>query len=468
MKINYNYRKTGSSKTEVPLYKKRNMDFTDYAYKEAVNRLKFLLNETYSPTKLSTFYNRHFEDSGDDTDNQSVLGGRPAISEISKYIPPTSNLSRYESVKKLINYPTYTAKESSYPTTSSFNHLKVSPSPIPIIQTTAPVAAAHLSDPLHPPPELLNFIEKQENYIEQLEKESQFCRGELSTLLNKVKDVISENETLTDQAKSSLPRSLFPNETSESDDIEIHDFRKTYPKPRVPLEGPNIVFESRISELEAQLAQSGIDIKRLHDENESNKRKLNAGTNNPGDPMVNDAYKKQIETLSREKINLEEKIRKMETEIYRLKDSDANNFTKTQRNRDLAEQALFDRQQSDLEIRRLKDELERQHERIRELQHEMAKRIAEERAQAERRYTYQVDQLGGDLSSQWEHTSKLQLELERQKRIESDLKRDIAQRNAQIDELKSEIKSKTASFLSDIAQVNAEKQSVEQEITSMR
>lgn len=27
-----------------------------------------------------------------------------------------------------------------------------------------------------PPNELLNFIEKQENYIEQLEKESNFCR----------------------------------------------------------------------------------------------------------------------------------------------------------------------------------------------------------------------------------------------------------------------------------------------------
>lgn len=445
------------------------MDFTDNAYKEAVNRLKFLLNETYSPTKVSTFYNRHFEDSGDDTDNQSI-NSRPVLSEISKYIPPASNLSRYDNVKKLINYPNYTAKDSTYPVTSNFNRLKVSPSPIPIIQTSTPqnLHTTNLSEP--PPPELLNFIEKQESYIEQLERESQFCRGELSTLLNKVKDVISENETLTDQAKTSLPRALFPNETSESDEIEIHDYRKPYPKSsRLPLDGPNIVFESRISELEAQLAQSAIDIKRIHDENELNKRKLNSGSGNASDSNVtNDAYKKQIENLSRDKLNLEEKIRKLETDIYRLKDSDANNFTKTQRNRDLAEQALFERQQSELEIRRLKEELERQHERIRELQHEMAKRIGEERAQAERRYTYQVDQLGGDLSCQWEHSSKLQLELERQKRLESDLKRELAQRNSQIDELKSEIKSKSTSFLSDIAQINAEKQSLEQEITSLR
>lgn len=32
------------------------------------------------------------------------------------------------------------------------------------------------ADPSRPPPEILNFIEKQEGYIEQLERESQFCR----------------------------------------------------------------------------------------------------------------------------------------------------------------------------------------------------------------------------------------------------------------------------------------------------
>lgn len=36
------------------------------------------------------------------------------------------------------------------------------------------------------------------------------------------------------------------------------------------------------------------------------------------------------------------------------------------------------------------DELERQHERMRELQVETAKRISEERSNADRRYTYQV------------------------------------------------------------------------------
>lgn len=66
------YRKQlGSPKKDVPLYKKRNLDFTDYAYREAVNRLKFLLAESYTPTKHNTFYHKH--DDSDDTDNLSVI-----------------------------------------------------------------------------------------------------------------------------------------------------------------------------------------------------------------------------------------------------------------------------------------------------------------------------------------------------------------------------------------------------------
>lgn len=79
-----------------------------------------------------------------------------------------------------------------------------------------------------------------------------------------------------------------------------------------------------------------------------------------------------------------------------------------------------------------------------------------------------VDQLGGDLTSQWEQSSKLQLELERMKRLESDIKREMASKNNTIEELKSEIKMKTTAHLSDMAQINSEKHSFEQEITSLR
>lgn len=173
-------------------------------------------------------------------------------------------------------------------------------------------------------------------------------------------------------------------------------------------------------------------------------------------------------TNSRDKKELEDTVRKLQSLVDSLKATDAQNFSNSMRSRDIAEQSAFEKAQFELEIRRLRDELERQHARIREMQHDMAKKIAEERSTVERRYNYQVDQLGGDLSSQWETASRLQLELERQKRAETDYRRDLAQKNSQIEDLRSEIKQKTASLLSDIAQVNAEKQSLEQEITSLR
>lgn len=80
----------------------------------------------------------------------------------------------------------------------------------------------------------------------------------------------------------------------------------------------------------------------------------------------------------------------------------------------------------------------------------------------------QVDQLGGDLTSQWEQSSKLQLDLERMKRVESDQKRELASKNNQIEELKTEIKMKNTAHLSDLTQINGEKHSLEQEITSLR
>lgn len=87
---------------------------------------------------------------------------------------------------------------------------------------------------------------------------------------------------------------------------------------------------------------------------------------------------------------MEETVKRLQSSVTQLKESDATHFSKTQRNRDIVEHAIYERTQADLEIRRLKDELERQHERVREVQHEMARKLSEERAQAERRYTYQV------------------------------------------------------------------------------
>lgn len=240
---------------------------------------------------------------------------RPALSEISKYIPQ-SNLSRYNSIRRYYSPHSYLNENTPPIIKPAESTATLQPN-----QYAAPATAQ-----TQPPPELLHFIEKQEGYIEQLERESQFCRvsstllytlmflmlyknagfliyslngaiqGELSNILGKVKDVISENEALTEQAKSGMLRS----DTSESGSNDF-DYRGTsYLKDRrdkVPLSGPNIVFESRISELEAQLAQAEMDVKKLTQENIANKQKMNDSSY--GDSGTADIYKKQIEILQR-------------------------------------------------------------------------------------------------------------------------------------------------------------------------
>lgn len=123
-------------------------------------------------------------------------------------------------------------------------------------------------------------------------------------MLGKVKDVISENENLHEKQKSNLLRSVFDHLETETETETDLDFVKNSlsksPKrssgvKHRPLEGPTIVFESRISELEAQLTQTKIDLKKAQDENETLKRKTTDGIYGEGF----DSYKKQAENLQR-------------------------------------------------------------------------------------------------------------------------------------------------------------------------
>nr|XP_013102351.1 unnamed protein product [Stomoxys calcitrans]XP_013102360.1 unnamed protein product [Stomoxys calcitrans]XP_013102369.1 unnamed protein product [Stomoxys calcitrans] len=487
--------------------KSRTMDYTNYAYNEAVGRLKLMLaSDSYSPSKTATSsYLRGInDDSGDNySDNMSAID-RPVYADISKYLSPsqknrigvtpttntTAAASGYRTKKALGGFSS--SKENL--ASAGIYHSTTMPStaalsnPTSTIDyygsaTTKPLAAAPPpTDSVQAPVEIFNFIEKQEDYIEQLEKESKYCRNELSNLLGKVKDVINENEQLTDIARSELGHlgnkchndKLTTSPSSDSDDLYGKSKamtprgKKDVKSPRFAA-APNIVYEAKISELEADLMQAHIDLKRTKTENEELKRKLSRS-----DPLAlvsvsNSAsncevHRKQIDLLQKDKSALEETIRHLQKALDEAKSQQYSQSSKRYIN-DLVQ---MERSQAEMEVRHLRDELDRQHERVREMQMEMTRRLADERSNAERRYNNQVDQLGGDLSSQWEQVAKLQLDLERQKRYEGDLKRDLANRNSQIEELKMELRANRSTFLADMAQVNAEKQSLEQEITALR
>ncbi|XP_045540708.1 serologically defined colon cancer antigen 8 homolog isoform X2 [Papilio machaon] len=430
---------------------KRIPDYTELAYKEAVSKLRYFLSGS-APSVRSyggSASIKNLEESDGDLDKKySVYSG------LNEYKPRPRLTTKYTTLyaDSLNNY---TPKVTS------------TPQPVP----QAP--PADLSGGTNP--DVVNFIQKQEEYIEQLERESQYCRDELNNLLGKVKEVISENEHLHEAQKNKIISRMFhyDSETDELDDVGdstgLDSDNKATPsksrraKPRTTkLEGPNIVFESRIAELEAQLTQAKIDLKKVQDENNENKRKLASGL---VDSTCLDGFKRQIDNLQRDKSALEGQIAKLKTSMEQ-KESDGEGRYKRS---DVVEHQLREeRNNLEAEVRRLKDDLAKERSKIRELAGEGARRAIQERNSAEQRYNAHFDELQHDLAAQYDNVAKLQLDLDRQRREESDLKRELSMKNANIEELKMELKNKTATLQADLAQAHAEKASLEEELANAR
>lgn len=371
--------------------KSKTMDYTNYAYNEAVGRLKVMLaDNSYAATPKmlgsgSTYLRNFNEDSGDNfSDNLSVgiqcpfafiymtqfcsvqVIERPVFSDISKYLSP-SQKSRMSS---------YRPKKSYTPGYISASKENLASAPV-IYPTSVPVANL-ATDSVQAPVEIFNFIEKQEDYIEQLEKESKYCRSELTNLLGKVKDVINENEHLTENARSELaalgsgnakpmaqtiPTTTTTSPSSDSDEHLLYAGRKTPSTPRKSnlkvqspryASAPNIVYEARISELEAELMQANIDLKRVRNENEDLKRKL-AHT----DPLsavatlgsVNcETHRKQLELLQQDKTALEESVRQLQRMLDEAKSQHHNSASSKRYISDLVQ---MERSQAEVSFGRL-------------------------------------------------------------------------------------------------------------------
>ncbi|XP_057318842.1 serologically defined colon cancer antigen 8 homolog isoform X2 [Microplitis mediator] len=421
--------------------KKKIPDYTETAYREAVSRLKYLLAESYTPRgsgkiiREKNIYRRSntkLHESADDTDDRSV------VSDCSKGFP--GNLS------------------------SRTNTGLVSDKRLPITSVLSG------DNSQMTPKEMSTFIIRQEEYIEQLESESQYCKEELKNLLGKIRDVVAENEALHDKNKTVLLKS-FLNEYDSQDEnkrdksVDV-DHIQSSPGKKIKLhqliEGPSIMYESRISELEAQLTQARIELKKALEESQSGGKKLtDASDTSPETVHQLDQVMKEKRELS---VKLEETLRNLQV----ARDREAEATLKAKRAVDSIQQTEFEKCQAESEIRRLKDELERQRDKIREATQETTRRLADERHQVERRYGQQVEQLSADVATHWDAASKSQLEIEKQRREILDLKRELAQKQALIDDLKKELHNKISNLQSDLNQMAAEKDAVEQEVATAK
>ncbi|CAG9816011.1 unnamed protein product [Phaedon cochleariae] len=263
-------RKSSAPKME---WRRHKPDSADTAHREAVGRLRILLAESYAPPKRPL---RELDSAGEETDNQSLVSAGSRNSRLSR-----NYYHNLVTPRKYYYYPNLRSGYGGLGTDTDKSLLHDAP------KVESPAA----------PPELMSFIERQDEYIEELEKESKFCKEELSTLLSKVKEVINENEHLHDKQRSRMIKSLFQH---------------------------------------------------------------------------------------------------IETETETETETDNKN----------------------------------------------GRRIADERSAVERRYTQQIEQLSAELGAQWETTNKLHLELDIQRRENGDLRRESAQKQALIDELKKDMQNR--------------------------
>ncbi|XP_070512550.1 serologically defined colon cancer antigen 8 homolog isoform X2 [Cardiocondyla obscurior] len=443
MKRLKNRKTNGASKLD--LSKRKPADYMEVAYREAILKLKYLLAESYAPTGMSGIKQRsvrnmykssnpRISESGEDTDDQSM------ISDSFR----RKNLSRNAALN---TYPPLSKIQSS----KAYSNIALSRTDLQSI-----------------PPELTSFIERQEDYIEQLERESQYCRDELINLLSKVREVVAENEALHSRNQVALPKCVLQDHKDHcgashechKQDENSHVDNILECKREKSLEEPRIMFESRISELEAQLTQTKLELRKAQEENQANLKRLFES----GSGENNIELRTELDKALRAKYEAEIKLEESQKLLAVSRDKETEASQKARRSMDDRQEIEFERNQSEMEIRRLKDELERQHEKLREAAQDANRRITEERQQVERRYNQQIEQLTADIATHWETTNKAQLESEKQRREINELRRELSQKQTAMDSLKKELQNKISTLQSDLNQALSEKDAAEQEV----
>ncbi|EGI65181.1 PREDICTED: serologically defined colon cancer antigen 8 homolog isoform X1 [Acromyrmex echinatior] len=437
-------RKTNAS-SKLDLSKRKPADYMELAYRDAISKLKYLLAESYAPTEMSAMKQRsvrniykssnpRISESGEDTDDQSMISDNFRRKDLSK--------------NTILNtFPLSKTLQSS----KAYSNIALSRADLQSV-----------------PPELTSFIERQEDYIEQLERESQYCRDELINLLSKVREVVAENEALHSRNQVALSKCVLQdhkdhfgaNHECHKQETSGHVDNTLECKREKSLEGPSIIFESRISELEAQLTQAKLELRKAQEENQANLKRLFES----GSSESNAELKAELDKALRAKYEAEMKLEELQKLLSVARDKETEATQRAKRSMDDRHEIEFERNQSEMEIRRLKDELERQHEKLREAAQDANRRITDERQQVERRYNQQIEQLTADIATHWETTNKSQLESEKQRREINELRRELSQKQNAMDNLKKELQNKISTLQSDLNQALSEKDAAEQEV----
>lgn len=151
-----------------------------------------------------------------------------------------------------------------------------------------------------------------------------------------------------------------------------------------------------------------------------------------------------------------------------LKDRESDAAKKVKSSLEIIEHMRVEKDQNDMEASRLKEELDRYQKRVREMIQDHTRKLHEEKLQVERKYRQELDHLNNEMTQELDALTKAKIDLERQKRVEMDLRRENEMKQATIEDIRQEMQIKIGHLQKELAHALSQKSNVEQELLNAR
>ncbi|CAL7946228.1 unnamed protein product [Xylocopa violacea] len=385
----------------IHLNKKKCIDSVDTVYKEAVFKLKYLLAESYTlkstirkPLDIKDIYQ---------------------VSNI-KIVEP-----KQEAIKKCV--------------TDNSELKNVHRNIVTDLQVVSP--------------ELI--IKQQKLYIQQLEQESQFCRKQLINLLYNVQETITENETLHYKNRTELCKDTFDsyitiNEIDKSIEKSIQR-EKIKNKEHKRLENPNIIFESKISQLGKQLNETkNLELyKRPFSFKQLYKNYINNDVSQMKAQLVKDIKATCTNESVQHTCQSEMKMQDLQKSLVLTQNEETRALQRAKQFVGPMQETIFEKCQCEAEIKGLK-KLDEQH----------------------KKHNQQDEKMSINTVYHCHIANKSQLEIEEGKKELTELRTELSQKETFINNLKMEFQQKILNLQSKLNEVLTEKDIVERELLTMK
>lgn len=376
----------------------------DQVYKNAVTKLRALLNATEVANQsedLADYDMPAFGGSLDHLDQLESMEPRPGLtdpqfSKRRKYVKHTNS-----KVKRALFQKNNNSERERHSSWHNLEHMDVNNQEV-------------------------SLIKRQEAYIAQLEKETRFCREQLTQVLQHVRSVLSEKEA---EKQSDVVKNAI---------AEVFSTIQGWQNNIQPNESALV---EHLRHENAQLKQASLG----HGSSDVLVQKLN----------------KDIDVLT-------EALKRVRAEAEDVRRHENEAVEQVQRSIQAAEQLRMEKSELEYEIEQLKLQVERQQTRIRTLIEEQVVKMDEEREIVEKRAQDQVRMVREELRGQVEEVGRLSAEVEKSQRHEMDLKRQMEDKESLAESVRQDLEKRLGHAQLELVALGSSRQQLEQECANLK